>query len=104
WWCPMTCKICQAEAIGACRACGGFYCAEHGGASPIGPRCATCYDDSRARMGFGAVMFVAGGIVALILSFTLGPYALLGVVVSLLPFGLAALFAWCAVQRFPSRH
>jgi hypothetical protein len=27
----MYCKVCQGPVSGACRACGGFYCAKHGG-------------------------------------------------------------------------
>jgi hypothetical protein len=40
---PTPCKSCSQPAIGACKTCGGFYCAEHGGVTSYGPLCSACY-------------------------------------------------------------
>jgi hypothetical protein len=40
---PTSCKSCSQPAIGACKTCGGFYCAEHGGRTSYGPLCSACY-------------------------------------------------------------
>jgi hypothetical protein len=107
---PTRCKSCAQPAIGACRACGGFYCARHGGIASFGlaaPICSVCYDANRPQVGCRAVFLAGLGIGCLILAGALAspPHAR-GAGVCFVPLGLlillgAAGLAWSAFRRFP---
>src|SRR5262249_14439473 len=53
------CRSCGQPAVAACRTCGGFYCAQHGGIASSGlgaPLCSVCYDANRVQVGCRAVI------------------------------------------------
>lgn len=54
----MECHLCGERAVGACRACGRFYCGQHGGPRWNGVSCDPCYTRSIA-LGCGAVAVLA---------------------------------------------
>ena len=106
----MRCRKCGGPAVGACRACGGFYCSEHGGVASFGlaaPICSVCYDANRPQVGCRAVLAAALGIGCLIgaVALATAPNAG-GAGVCFAPLGLlillgAAGLAWSAFRRFP---
>jgi hypothetical protein len=107
---PSQCRSCGEPGVGACKACGRFYCARHGGVAGFGlaaPMCSVCYDANRLQVGCRAVLVAALGIGCLILAGALAsaPNAG-GLGVCFVPLGLlillgAASLAWSAFRRFP---
>jgi hypothetical protein len=61
----MHCKTCHGPASGACRLCGGFYCAKHGGVWRRGPICALCFENVRRKSARGTVIMAGLGAVIL---------------------------------------
>jgi hypothetical protein len=97
----VQCKSCQQPAAGACKACGGFYCAAHGGASAAGPLCAACYDGRRPFFGLAALLEIGLGLFALYIASRVEA-APLFVAIALGAFTLAGFAVWCAARRFPA--
>jgi hypothetical protein len=58
---PTPCKSCSQPAIGACKKCGKFYCAKHGGGTSYGPLCSTCYVCKRCSQLPISACSVCGG-------------------------------------------
>ena len=63
----MQCKTCQGPASGACRRCGGFYCAKHGGITRGGPICAQCFEKGRGAYYLPAGLLAGIGAFSLFL-------------------------------------
>jgi hypothetical protein len=104
------CKTCAQPAVGSCKACGGFYCASHGGLASFGlnaPICSACYDANRPQVGCRAVFAIGLGIFCLILggalasSSSAGGGGVLLALLGLLIFLGAVALAWTALRRFP---
>jgi hypothetical protein len=104
------CKTCAQPAVGSCKACGGFYCASHGGLASFGlsaPICSACYDANRPQVGCRAVLLAGLGIFCLGLGGALASApAAGGAVLCFVPLALvmflgAAGLAWSAFRRFP---
>ena len=107
---PAQCRSCGEPAVGACKACGRFYCARHGGVAGFGlaaPICAVCYDANRPQVGCRAVLAAVLGIGCLIGAVSLATASHAGGVgLCFAPLGLlillgAAALAWSAFRRFP---
>jgi hypothetical protein len=58
-------KVCGGPATEACRACGGFYCAKHGGVRLGWPTCGPCLDRSRPQHVVGGLVMVGFGVFVL---------------------------------------
>ena len=99
----MQCKLCQEPATGACRKCGGFYCGSHGGKSPGGPLCASCYDGTRPLMVVGALVAAGFGVFAVFLTNSprVGETWWVPALIALGAFGMALHFLWSAFRSFP---
>src|SRR3954453_5213322 len=101
----VTCKSCTEPPLGACKVCGGFYCARHGGLSSYGPFCSACYDGRRPVFGIAALLEIGLGVFCLLVAGAPrvegGGVVLFGLL-ALGAFGLALFCGWCALRSFPS--
>jgi hypothetical protein len=99
-----TCRSCAQPAVGSCKACGGFYCASHGGLASFGlnaPICSICYDANRPQVGCRAVFATGLGIGCIAIGGSLGGAGVLLVLVGLLILVGAVALARSALRRFP---
>jgi hypothetical protein len=85
----MQCKVCGGPATGACRGCGGFYCAKHGGVRLGWPTCGPCLESSRPVKVVSACMMVGLGIFVLSMAIGLSAWFL-----ALPGMGLLGVAAW----------
>src|SRR5262245_45907126 len=110
----MRCKSCEKEPVGACKKCGGFYCADHGAETLWGPFCVSCYDKRRPWGIVAGVFDILLGIASFVFGLFLAWYSpfiredeaetvVIAVfsLVAVIGFSAAGFCFWLAARRFP---